>query len=166
MPAGVSAYVPLANITLGATAATVTFSSINQSYRDLVVVFTGTNNLSATDLVARVNSDTGANYLMVRASGNGTARSSAIFGTETRLNFTAIAQINTTEIQTTIINFMDYSATDKHKTTISRANRAGAGTEMFANRWANTAAITSIQFYCGVNSFAAGSTFALYGVSA
>jgi hypothetical protein len=41
MPAGVSAYTALANVTLGSSAANVTFSSISGSYRDLVLIVNG-----------------------------------------------------------------------------------------------------------------------------
>jgi hypothetical protein len=40
MPAGVPAMVALANVTLGSTASSITFSSISGSYRDLFCVFT------------------------------------------------------------------------------------------------------------------------------
>ena len=41
MPAGVSAWTPLANITLASTANTVTFSSISGAYKDLRLVLVG-----------------------------------------------------------------------------------------------------------------------------
>jgi hypothetical protein len=64
MPAGVSAYTALANVTLGSSAASVTFSSISQSYRDLVLVITATT--SAVDnAFIRFNSDSGSNYNIV-----------------------------------------------------------------------------------------------------
>jgi len=66
MPAGVSAYVPLANLTLGSSAASVTFSSISQAYKDLVLVIEATT--SALDVaIIRFNSDQGLRLL--QASG-------------------------------------------------------------------------------------------------
>jgi hypothetical protein len=63
--------------------------------------------------------------------------------------------------------FFDYSATDKHKTYVSQNGTSNKGSEVAAGRWANTAAVTSLTL-SSVNgwTFAAGSTFALYGVSA
>ena len=61
--------------------------------------------------------------------------------------------------------FMDYSATDKHKSALSRANNAEIGTMASALRWANTAAITSIESFAFSNSWAAGGTVNLYGIA-
>jgi len=153
-------YTPLATVTLGGTAASVTFSSIPATYRDLIVVVnaTGTTGLQAR---MRFNSDSGSNYSFVRMGGDtfGAASSS---GTDTSViigNFTGTPHA-------LIINIMDYSATDKHKTVISRSNVSSSAAEAFANRWANTAAITSVQVNTSTSTWAAGSTFSLYGVIA
>jgi len=59
----------------------------------------------------------------------------------------------------------DASATDKHKSVISRNSNATGTVNMSAVRWANTAAVTSITISCSSN-IAAGSTLALFGVAA
>jgi hypothetical protein len=64
------------------------------------------------------------------------------------------------------INILDYSATDKHTTIISRANNAVNGTEAFVNRWANTAAVTSVQIFTSTGNWSIGTTAALYGIVA
>jgi len=65
-------------------------------------------------------------------------------------------------------SIMDYSATDKHKSTLirSRSSRDNGDTDTTAGagRWANTNAVNQIKFYLTSGSFAAGSTFSLYGV--
>jgi hypothetical protein len=63
---------------------------------------------------------------------------------------------------------MDYSATNKHKTVLVRADNANSITMAHAARWANTSAITSIVLtsFEGAGNFAIGSTFSLYGVIA
>jgi hypothetical protein len=61
---------------------------------------------------------------------------------------------------------MDYSATDKHKTVLVRSNAASTGVEAIAQRWASTAAITSILVFPSTGSWAAGGTFSLYGIVA
>jgi len=151
-------YTLLDSTVLSSSAASVTFSSISQDFRDLVLVreFTSTSNHYA---YAQFNGDTGSNYSWVTvqaqaslASGAGT--STAIFGA---LGFTTVAGLDITQI-------MDYSATDKHKTVLQRSNNlsyVGAA----AYRWANTAAITSIaSISSSSNQFAAGSTFKLFGI--
>lgn len=154
-----STYTALANLTLGSTASTVTFSSISQAYRDLVlIVNAGTGTNESVNL--RINSDTGSNYPFVTAIGNGSSvGSSATTLTQIQTNY----GINGSTSHNVILNFMDYSATDKHKTVLYRTNISDAGTTMSAVRWANTAAITTITL---VNAtYQAGSTFALYGIA-
>jgi hypothetical protein len=66
-----------------------------------------------------------------------------------------------------IFQVMDYSATDKHKTALSRTNIARNFVAAHANRWASTTAVTSINVFGNRGSnLAAGSTFNLYGVIA
>ena len=57
-------YVALDKVTLGTAASTITFSSIPQTYTDLVMVFDGTA-ASATYSGIRFNGDTGNNYSFV-----------------------------------------------------------------------------------------------------
>lgn len=159
---------PLANLTLGATASVVTFSSISGSYRDLVLVFNGiaATSTASPRITIRFNADSGTNYSNVNMTGDGTTASSASGATDTFI-LTGLNNLSTTERNTTIWNIMDYSTTDKHKTVLSRANLAGVGVAGAAGRWANTAAITSITVqHSGSGQLGATSTFALYGVSA
>jgi hypothetical protein len=92
--------------------------------------------------------------------GNGSSASSDN-GSDTGF---AIATGSATSGQTSIIQIMDYSATDKHKTVLIRNGLASTFVNASANRWANTAAITTVSFQVG--TYGAGSTFNLYGVIA
>jgi hypothetical protein len=65
-----------------------------------------------------------------------------------------------------IAQIMDYSATDKHKTVISRGNGPDFEISGTAARWPSTSAITSVAARAGASTFAAGSTLSLYGVIA
>jgi hypothetical protein len=62
------------------------------------------------------------------------------------------------------IRLLDYSATDKHKCGFQRADNPADRASAVIFRWANTAAITSVEFAGNNNPFSAGSTFALYGI--
>ena len=154
-------YTPLANITLGSSASSVTFSTIPATYRDLVLVVNGSAN--GTDPIrARVNGDTGANYSRQVMRGiAGTA--SALVGTGSEFVFSSSVSINERFLFS--IQFMDYSATNKHKTVLSRANAEGQ-VDARASRWANTSAITSIQIYVSGNEMNSGTSLALYGIVA
>jgi hypothetical protein len=151
-------YTPLATVTLGSAASSVTFSSIPATYRDLIVVFNGTVS-TANDYYLTLNGDT-SNYSMVRMLGTGAAASSMSASTrEVGVAYTTQGNI--------ITQIMDYSATDKHKTTLSRSNYPDQNLLAYASRWASTAAVTSVGFtIVGGHNFQTGATFNLYGVIA
>jgi hypothetical protein len=62
-----------------------------------------------------------------------------------------------------IFQIMDYSATDKHKTTLGRVNRSNGIALAGASRWASNTAVSSLVVTLSANSFSIGSTFSLYG---
>jgi hypothetical protein len=162
MPAGQPAYVPLANITLSSNASTVTFSNISQLYRDLVLV--SVNDIVTTNSQpgVRFNGDTANNYTNLLARGDGSAKYSAAFGSS--YVYLSDYSFNTAY---SVMHIFDYSATDKHKTSLVRSMQNGSFVMMISSRWANTAAITSLTLMrTSSDQFAANSTFALYGVSA
>lgn len=156
-------YTPLANITLGSSAASVTFSSISQAYRDLVLVCNHSNT-GQNGHQLRMNNDSGTNYPQVYALGNGSTASSGTY-TGDGLDVTYFGTANTFDVTT--IQLMDYSVTDKHKSAVWRSNNTAAntGAGMYAGRWANTAAITTLTIRAIAGSIAAGSSFALYGIA-
>jgi hypothetical protein len=156
-------YTALATVTLGSSASSVTFSSIPATYRDLVLVHAGTSsNGSLNSLLLRFNGDSGSNYTLVYMEGNGSSANSGTgSGTGVNAGFTVSSPVSNN-----ITQIMDYSATDKHKTVLSRKNTSSSNANAQASRWANTAAITSIV--CTVDSgatFSTGSTFNLYGIA-
>lgn len=172
---GTPTYQPIANITLGSTTASVTFSGITQQYRDLVLVCSirSTRADSVDYLSERLNGDTNPTYSHVAGWGDqnnsvqtGTGAGEYLYGPNVAGSTTTAGTFTSVTYQ-----FMDYSVTDKHKTILIRQGGlllAGGQTEMDAARWANNAPISSILInlpYVG-GSFAAGSTFALYGVAA
>jgi hypothetical protein len=153
-------YHALANITVGQPSATITFDSIPAEYRDLRVVANviGVNAALDSDYV-KFNGST-ADFTTVQLYGNGSSASSNT-GTSGRVsnyeNTVGRPYIWTLDI-------IDYSQTSKHKTYLSRYNSDDAGLGSFAGRWAQLAAVTTVQIYPGSGAYAAGSTFTLYGV--
>lgn len=161
MPPGVSAYVPLANITVATAATDITFSSINQGYRDLVLV--GYINALSDGYVFINGATATTNYNTVVGTGNGSSAST----TQSSNNAAAqlVAGTNGVLVNAVLtINFMDYSATDKHKTYLIRMNDPGIWTQFRTTRFASTSAITSITLNTG-GVWPVGTSFALYGVS-
>ena len=159
-----SALTPLANITLGSTANTVTFSSIPSSYRDLCLVISAA--VPSANASYTINNDTSSTYNWVTLEGNGSTVSSVNNGDTFGLfanNYIVWYSSNQTLVT---MDILDYSATDKHKTILTRANRPDNAINAVVCRWPSTAAITSLRLNANTSNFAAGSTFALYGVSA
>lgn len=155
---GTPTYQPIANITLGSNAASVTFSGITQAYRDLVIISNQLNTVDAGDGILRFNSDT-SNYSRVIIYTAGTTPASAADS-----NFSAF--VPKAAVGSFKIDIMDYSATDKHKSILSRSGEAGQLVYVMAGRWASNSAITSIYLAPNAGSWAAGATFGLYGVIA
>jgi hypothetical protein len=155
-------YTALATITIAVTDTEIVFASIPATYRDLVLVVSGQSTAANANMQARFNSDAGSNYSWVFMGGDG---SSTFSGTGSGTsgdwgNFPNAQSVS-------VFQIMDYSATDKHKTTLVRSNTTATYAIAYANRWANTAAITSISLtVSGVaNMFAAGTTLSLFGIA-
>lgn len=158
-------YIPLANVTLSSSASSVTFSSISQLYRDLILIATGTGT-GNVNLCARLNGDSGNNYADVYAYGTGSSSVSSADTPYDKMNISAAAYWSTSNPATTTFQVFDYSSTGMHKNGLARSSNANVAVDMQASRWMNTAAVTSLSVIpSNANSFAAGSTFAIYGVA-
>jgi hypothetical protein len=158
-------YVSLGTITLASTDSEIVFSSIPATYRDLIVIIQATGS-ARIEPKFRINGDTGSNYSWVRMTGTGSATASSA-GTFSYGVLSQAGQLETSTPTNIIFQLMDYSATDKHKTILSSFDNAADAVEKFANRWANTSAVTSLAFNFDVaGSYASGSTFSLYGIAA
>lgn len=158
-------YQALANFTLSTAATSITFSSIPATYRDLILVFQGKTTSNSALLSLRINNDSTSTYSFQYAAGRGGSNIAAS-GTNVgsaKLDFEARAS-SITPMQVNV-NLIDYSATDKVKTLINRADQWDNGTEIVINSWPSTAAISSLTLLAS-NTLAAGSTAALYGVIA
>jgi hypothetical protein len=144
----------LASITLQTASSSVIFSNIPQNYRDLVLVYNGTAT-TGQDLYMTLNADS-SNYGMVRMG--------AIPSVDSRAESTREIGFARTDSSMIVAQVMDYSATDKHKTTLSRTGGNGTIVAAYASRYASTLAITSVGFTInGGHSFNTGGTFNLYG---
>ena len=158
-------YTPLATVTLGSSASSVTFGSIPATYRDLVLVINASSSVD-TSFPIRLNADSGSNYPYVVMKGDAlgavseSGTTSAIFATWNS------ARANT--LWTSITQIMDYSATDKHKTALTSISMTRETNSLFAGalatRWANTAAVTTVACSITSGTYNTGSNFSLYGI--
>ncbi|MGI9142040.1 MAG: hypothetical protein ACR2IJ_02510 [Fluviibacter sp.] len=167
MPAA-QTYEPIATTTLGSATNSITFSSISQSFTDLVLVCTGTaNTASSFDIqVGNGSVDTGANYSITLLAGDGSSAS-----TYRESNTPACQQMGivyTTPMNSTI-HFMNYcnESGSTYKGLLSRNNNLGfRGVATTAGLWRNTSAINIIKISTGGANMATGFTATLYGIKA
>jgi hypothetical protein len=160
-------YTPIASITLGAAVSSVTFSSIPSTYTDLVLVTYAKLDVAGSTIYARPNSDTGTTTSYTVLNGNGSVARSARDSNSANGFMLGIAYGYGTDNNIITTQFMNYSNTTTNKTSLSRANNAGFGSEINVSLWRSTAAVTSLTIR--VNSadiFQSGSTFNLYGIQA
>ena len=158
-------YTALATQTLSTTASTVTFSSIPGGYTDLIIVG---SLLGSSGYYPRIslNSDSGSNYSYTYVSGNGTSASSGKASNVSGSTYiTGNAQLNSTAPLIIETHINNYSNTTTYKTLLTRTSQAGSAAEAAISLWRSTAAITTIAINANGSSFAAGSTFNLYGVA-
>ena len=159
-------YTPLATVTLGSAVSSVNFSSIPATYRDLVVVASVKHSTSNGGYIGyRLNSNSDNNYSFVYMLGwNNSPSTLSAAGSGD--SFGRFGNGGTSNFETTIFNIFDYSATDKHKTAISRTNVVSIYPVQYATRWASTSAVNSITLFPDSGNFASASTFNLYGIVA
>jgi len=163
-------YEPIQTQTLSSATNTVTFSSIPQTYTDLVLVFNGGGSAtSGENIVLQFNGDTGTNYSCTVLAGNGSAAASYRESNYTAVRASYASAFYNTLTNTTVVQIMNYTNATTYKTVLSRsgiANGTFAATEAIVSLWrATPAAITSIVAKATVGNFLSGSTFTLYGIS-
>lgn len=165
MPAGAT-YEPIATATLGSTATSYTFSSIPQTYTDLVLVTNARVTTGNYGMLIRFNSDSGSNYGNTFLWSNGSSFGSVRNTSTTGVNLFYGGSLSSTNPALTTSHIMNYSNTATRKTTISR-DSASDGIDAIASIWLSTSAISSIDILpSGGASFNTGSTFTLYGIAA
>ncbi len=158
-------YTLIDSTTLTSSASSVTFSSITQDYRDLVLVTDTVVNTQAPNFKAKFNNDSGANYNWVFMRGD--QYGAASFAFSNRNDFDSEVGLQEVENCSLIFQIMDYSATDKHKSMLVRGNQ-NSYPQIFSHalRYASTSAITTIELFPSSSTFKAPSTFYLFGIEA
>lgn len=161
-------YESIATSTVGAGGvSTVTFSSIPSTYKHLQLRASWANSTGA-DTWIRLNSDTGSNYAAHYLNGNGSAAAAgAITGagaTGTYLGYSG----STTSFTGAVMDILDYTSTNKNKTTRSLTGYDANGSGqmyLFSSLWfATPAAVTTLTIAPASGTITQYSSFALYGV--
>jgi hypothetical protein len=160
-----STYEPIQTTTLTSAIDSVTFTSIPNTYTDLVIVANSKNATSnANYLGFRYNSDSGSNYGYVYTLGSGT--SPALSGVGTTQSFGRYGNGSTASFQVSFLNIFNYANTNVFKTSISQSNSVGNYSISYTSTWRSTAAITSVQLFTDAGNWVVDSVFTLYGIKA
>lgn len=163
-------YEKIADFTLTSNVYHVDFTSIPQTYRDLVVVYTGSGTATGSnEHKIQFNSDSAGNYGFIGIFSQTAANTlSGFAGT----NGTGAPCGGQAADLTHYAYILDYSTTDKHKNVITRnVTYTGGYNEVYnpVTCWRNTAAITSLRYTSDGSPYSyylrTGTRISLYGVA-
>ena len=163
-------YTPIASITLGDATGTVDFTSIPQTYTDLIIVVQGTTTADNVDIQMYFNSDnTSGLYSKTQLEGTGSAAGSGRTSGANFIGLTSNIGVDDTNPSIITLQFNNYSNTTTFKTVLSREtmwHSTYPGTALRVGLWRNTNAITSVSLKVNGSTWKSGSTFNLYGILA
>lgn len=165
-----STYTPIATQTIGSSTSYIDFTSIPQTYTDLILQVTtfatSGDQPSGVFRVGNGSIDGGSNYSVTNMYGNGTTAGSTRSSSQSYAFWNPIGISASTSVpNTSTLHFQNYSNTTTYKTILGRADSASFDTVATVNLWRSTSAINCIRVwnYPGYN-MGAGSTFTLYGI--
>jgi len=164
----------IATVIGNGSATTLSFTSIPSTYKHLqirMIARSATSSPGSGWIDAVFNSDSSSNYSFHYIVGDGTTVGAG--GTANRSNahlglmWGASERANTFEA--TICDILDYTNTNKYKTTRSLIggdtnNSTYEEIYLVSNAWRSTSAITRIDLTAGGWNFATGTSIALYGI--
>lgn len=163
-------YTLIASNILGSSAASVTFSSIPNTYTDLVIKMSARSSANTDLIYLTLNSDSGTNYSITKLVGSGSAASSGRQSSQPQISLDAgiVPSSYTTNVFSNAeIYIPSYLVSQNKPISYFGANENNA-TQAYiatqANLWSNTAAITSATITAVSANFVSGSSFFLYGI--
>jgi hypothetical protein len=169
----------IATTTLGSATSTVTFSSIPADYTHLQIrasYQTSRVTYPLDKIFIRFNSDTASNYSTHVVQGDGASASSSAENTTSltdRDTSSTTAASGGLVFGTLIMDILDYTNTNKYKTTRTligfdtngTVSGYGGRAGLLSGNWRSTSAITSITFTVdNAANYSANSKFSLYGI--
>jgi hypothetical protein len=163
-------YKNLASTTLGSAQSVITFSSISQSYTDLVLKISGLESTGSGNwYTITFNGDTGANYSTTRIRSQGDTVSTGRTSNATSLyddGFSFALGVTANSHGNSEIYIPNYTANASKTSYLYNTTIGQTFLTSVSGLWRNTAAITSITITTGFGSYnsVAGSSFYLYGI--
>ena len=165
MAAGLT-YTSIASSTATGSSNTVVFSSIPQTYTDLVLIVDGIGPTGYGYFDVQFNTDTSSGstaYSFTRFIGVGSSVYSDRYA-----NFKSLEpSLGDAQRGNIILNFQNYSNTNVFKTVLWRDGNHNGGSSLNVGTWRNTSAISTITLTGGnAINIPSGTTFSLYGIAA
>ena len=155
-------------ITLTSAQANIEFTSIPQTFTDLVLFISGRDSASTGTIYLLLNNTT-TGYTMRRLNGQGSAANSDSPATiDFNWNMTGTNETANT-FGNSSVYIPNYTGSTNKSVSIdgvpesNQTTFIGAQMSLVAGLWSNTAAITSIKLLANT-SYVAGSTASLYGI--
>jgi hypothetical protein len=160
-----STYTLIGSTLTPSATSSVTFSSIPQTYTDLIVVASLKPNGSSIGVSYQFNNDTGTNYsaTAIYQSDGGTAASSRDTTTN-QISASWFGSATSNDNIVTEIRVYNYTDTSNNKSTTSRSGTFTRGVVRIVGKYfGSTNAITTLKVVAG-NNWAVGGSVALYGI--
>jgi hypothetical protein len=163
-----TAYDSIATASGTGSSNTITFSSIPSNYKHLQVRAFSLATSTPDWISLRINGDTTtANYRMHRIYGTGTSAVSQAIQGGTYTPIELMLGGSTTQPSVCIMDFIDYSNTNKNTTmkALNSWDTNGGGQLTFSSiLWQNTAVVNELHFRIYSSNFNSTTRFALYGI--
>ena len=169
-------YTLIASNTLSSAAASVTFSSIPNTYTDLVLKISARTDAATIwggNIQLELNGSSGSTslYSNTELTGSGSAATSARnsgsgqwYGDGGRIDTAGNTANTFTSDEWYISNYTASQNKTASRSNASEQNATAAYINVSANLWRSTSAITSIFINSYAGNFVSGSTFYLYGI--
>jgi hypothetical protein len=158
---------------LGSAQSSITFSSIPQTYTDLLLVVSGRNSDTLNGIVTQLNiqfNSVGSGYSDRPLEGSGSSVGSGSRTSQSVIRATALPNSASTSntfgnVQIYIPNYTSSANKSVSIDGVSENNATQSFQTIVAGLWANSAAITSINLSAQVGgNFVSGSSATLYGI--
>lgn len=159
----------IAKITTTGSANSVSFTSITQTYTDLVLVYSPISASSDSYTYFYINNDTSTTCYRMSMYGNGASFVGSYNTDANGIVYPYYGTYNSPSSQTLMMShFMNYSSSNTGKLILTRSGNTGASniTDFTTSYYPSNTAITRIDVLQGGQNFAANVVFSLYGIKA
>lgn len=164
-------YEPIATTTGTGSSTQITFTSIPQTYTDLILVCSDIN-VQTVNVGMRFTNDSGSNYSRTVTFADQSGGAQSFRNSNQTQAYTTYRDLasSTDKLVFAVTHIMNYTSTTTNKTFLTRLSTVGGvgpiTTMMIAGLWRNTSAINKIDIFSELANFSTTCKFTLYGIAA